>query len=183
MDYFTFLLYFCVFGMVHCQTAKEKNNAYKTQDNIESKTYNLLKTVLRRIETLEVKQRENTANLEKKCERKIQENTVDLEGRFEVKLLEKNKEIEKRVTALEKQFVVEQNKNRPNVKQDVKLNDTSDLEGRVSNLELGLAALADNLDELQESQVWQDILFIYPLIRIRIRLLLRIKNSCDIKIF
>ncbi len=44
-----------------------------------------------------------------------------------------------------------------NVLQDVdghdNLNDTSDLEDRVHDLELGLAAVADDLDELEESQV------------------------------
>ena len=39
------------------------------------------------------------------------------------------------------------------VRSSTKLNDTSDLEERVSILELGLAAVADNLDELEESQV------------------------------
>ena len=65
--------------------------------------------------------------------------------------------LEERVTFLEKHLLNNHpvtNNNAPSDgKKKVKLNDTYDLEDRVHILELGLAAVADDLDELEESQV------------------------------
>ncbi len=62
--------------------------------------------------------------------------------------------LEMRVNALEKHFPSKNDRNvESEDKKKAKLNDMSDLEERVHALELGLTAVADNLDELQESQV------------------------------
>ena len=96
---------------------------------------------------------------------KVNKTPKELDGKYYKQL----KEVFVKLEALDKRLVaVEENcrkENRQEPKygrkgEKVKQNGmTEDLEDRVSDLELGLAAVADNLDELQESQV--RILHIY----------------------
>ncbi len=65
-----------------------------------------------------------------------------------------NKKHKEMVEPTAKHPTTEKNlKEKTEVKGTTKLNDTSNLEERVSILELGLTAVADDLDELEESQV------------------------------
>ncbi len=97
----------------------------------EDENHKLFAAIFRRLEMLEAKQ-QNKASLEE------------------------------RVTFLEKHLPIKHSVLDDNATSDgkkkVKLNDTYDLEDRVHALELGLAAVADDLDELEESQVTKPII-------------------------
>ncbi len=101
----------------------------------EDDTHKILKALIRKVEALEAKQKEQ-------------------EKIFQAKQEEKDREIENRLEVIEKRLSIQKHQKKDaDVQKNVKQNDTSDLEDRVSILELGLAAIADDLDELEESQV------------------------------
>ncbi len=132
MDYLKLFLFLGIIGSTVCIPDRQDSQGGKSGDD---ERYKILKALIRKVEALEAKQKE-------------QEKT------FQTKQEDKDREIENRLEAIEKRLSIQKHQEKDvKMKKNVKQNDTSDLEERVSDLELGLIALADDLDELEESQV------------------------------
>ena len=141
---------FLLLAIICMAICNAENKILKKEKSGENETHKMLKALFRKLEAIEARQHEQ------------------------------EEENEKRFVAIEKQLsiLMEINKGTSvDVKKKGKLNDTSDLEERVSDLEMGLIAIADDLDELEESQVWQAfsyvriikrLPFIFPIFKIGI---------------
>ncbi len=113
MDHLKFFLLFAIICTA-CGNAEEKVS--RKEKSNENETQKMLRAIFRKLEAIEAKQEE------------------------------KNIKLEEKIAAIEKQLSMEKGMKTDtsvDVKKNVTLNDASDLEERVSDLELGLAAESD----------------------------------------